>query len=272
MDSSASECPASFSLGEITRRQLIQGSTALLVRTAFVSWAPVIIVRGISNEKCESSDSPYDLALLPEGIRSRFIQNANGLTMHILEAGFDGKDHPLVVLLHGFPELAYSWRRVMLPIAAAGFHVVAPDRRGYGRTSGWAVRYEDDLSPFFTLNQLKDALTLVFALGYRSVAAVIGHDMGSPMAAWCSLVRPDVFRSVVMMSAPFAGPRRFHSISRRGTTMQSRAPYLIRFTTNSQDLILRVSTIKNTLQRLSQTKICGTHHREYTTFCVPITT
>lgn len=205
MDSSASQCPASFSLGEITRRQLIRGSTALLVRTAFVSWAPVIIVRGISNEKCESSDSPYDLALLPEGIRSRFIQNANGLTMHILEAGFDGKDHPLVVLLHGFPELAYSWRRVMLPIAAAGFHVVAPDRRGYGRTSGWAVRYEDDLSPFFTLNQLKDALTLVFALGYRSVAAVIGHDMGSPMAAWCSLVRPDVFRSVVMMSAPFAG-------------------------------------------------------------------
>lgn len=83
--------------------------------------------------------------------------------------------------------------------------MVAPDRRGYGRTSGWAVRYEDDLSPFFTLNQLKDALTLVFALGYRSVAAVIGHDMGSPMAAWCSLVRPDVFRSVVMMSAPFAG-------------------------------------------------------------------
>ena len=126
--------------------------------------------------------------------------------MHILEAGFDGNNSPLVVLLHGFPELAYSWRRVMLPIAAAGFHVVAPDRRGYGRTSGWAVRYEDDLSSFFTLNQLKDVLALVSALGYRSVAAVIGHDMGSPMAAWCSLVRPDVFRSVVMMSAPFAGP------------------------------------------------------------------
>lgn len=87
--------------------------------------------------------------------------------MHILEAGFDGNDIPLVVLLHGFPELAYSWRRVMLPIAAAGFHVVAPDRRGYGRTSGWAVRYEDDLSSFLTLNQLKDVLALVSALGYR---------------------------------------------------------------------------------------------------------
>jgi hypothetical protein len=49
-------------------------------------------------------------------------------------------------------------------------------------------------------------LGLVSAMGYRSVSAVIGHDQGSPLAAWCALVRPDVFRSVTMMSAPFAGP------------------------------------------------------------------
>ena len=49
-------------------------------------------------------------------------------------------------------------------------------------------------------------LPMVSACGYRSVAAMIGHDFGSPVAAWCVLVRPDVFRSVVLMSAPFAGP------------------------------------------------------------------
>ena len=94
----------------------------------------------------------------------------------------------------------------MGPLAAAGYHVIAPDVRGYGRTSGTDVRYDDDLAPFRTLNQVRDMLGLVSALGYRSVNAVIGHDQGSPLAAWCALVRPDVFRSVTMMSAPFAGP------------------------------------------------------------------
>ena len=113
---------------------------------------------------------------------------------------------PCVLLLHGFPELAYSWRKIMLPLAAAGYHVIAPDQRGYGRTTGWDGDYDGDLAPFRMLNVVKDALGLVSALGHRSVAAVIGHDFGSPVAAWCALARPDVFRSVVMMSAPFAGP------------------------------------------------------------------
>jgi pimeloyl-ACP methyl ester carboxylesterase len=65
---------------------------------------------------------------LPPGIRSRFVPNINGLTMHLLEAGFESQDRPCVLLLHGFPELAYSWRKVMLPLAAAGFHVIAPDQ------------------------------------------------------------------------------------------------------------------------------------------------
>jgi len=100
--------------------------------------------------------------------------------MHVLEAGFEVKDRPCVLLLHGFPELAYSWRKVMPPIAASGFHVIAPDRRGYGRTSAWDVGYDDDLDPFGTLSQVRDMLGLVSAFGYRSVAAVIGHDQGSP--------------------------------------------------------------------------------------------
>src|SRR5262249_53342813 len=73
---------------------------------------------------------------LPAGIRSRYVSNINGLTFHVLEAGFEEKGRPCVLLLHGYPELAYGWRKVMLPLAAAGFHVLAPDMRGYGRTTG----------------------------------------------------------------------------------------------------------------------------------------
>jgi pimeloyl-ACP methyl ester carboxylesterase len=109
-------------------------------------------------------------------------------------------------LLHGFPEIAYSWRKIMVPLAEAGFHVVAPDQRGYGRTTGWSANYDDDLSPFRILNAVRDALGLVAALGHREVAAVVGHDFGASVAAWCALVRPDVFRSLALMSAPFAGP------------------------------------------------------------------
>ena len=148
----------------------------------------------------------YGNVPLPAGIRSRFVEDINGLTMHFLEAGFEGSGRPCVLLLHGFPELAYSWRKVMLPIAAAGYHVIAPDQRGYGRTTGWDGDYDGDVGSFRALNLVRDAFGLVSALGYRSVAAVIGHDFGSPVAAWCSLIRPDVFRSVALMSAPFAGP------------------------------------------------------------------
>jgi pimeloyl-ACP methyl ester carboxylesterase len=145
---------------------------------------------------------------LPPGIRSRFVENINGLRMHVLEAGFETRGRPCVLLLHGFPELAYSWRKVMPRLAAAGYHVIAPDQRGYGRTTGWDGNYDGDLNSFRLLNMVRDALGLVSAFGYRSVDAVVGHDAGSSVAAWCALVRPDVFRSVVLMSAPFAGPPR----------------------------------------------------------------
>src|SRR3954469_7406858 len=143
---------------------------------------------------------------LPASIRSRYVDNINGLRMHALEAGFETKGRPCVLLLHGFPELAYSWRKVMPVLAAAGYHVIAPDQRGYGRTTGWDPSYEGGLGAFRLLNLIRDALGLVAAFGYRSIEAVVGHDFGSSVAAWCALVRPDVFRSVVLMSAPFAGP------------------------------------------------------------------
>ena len=178
----------------LTRRQQIQRLAAF----AYVAIA--------SRARASNESVAYGQAAIPPGIRSRFVNNINGLRVHMLEAAYDVKDRPCVLLLHGFPELAYSWRKVMLPLASAGYHVIAPDLRGYGRTTGWDADYDGDLASFSLLNMVRDALGLVSALGQQSVAAVVGHDAGSPVAAWCALIRPDVFRSVVMMSAPFGGP------------------------------------------------------------------
>jgi pimeloyl-ACP methyl ester carboxylesterase len=142
---------------------------------------------------------------LPSAIRQRIVEGVNGLSMHVLEAGFETRQRPLLLLLHGFPELAFSWRKLMPALAAAGYHVLAPDQRGYGRSTGADVSYEGDVRSFSLLNLARDALALVNAFGYREVHAVVGHDFGSNVAAWCALTRPDVFRRAVMMSAPFAG-------------------------------------------------------------------
>ena len=148
----------------------------------------------------------YENAHLPEGIRSRVVDNHNGLNMHVLEAGYETPNRPCVLLLHGFPELAYSWRKIMLPLAQAGFYVIAPDQRGYGRTTGWDANYDGNAGSFRMLNLVRDILGLLAALGQRSVVAVFGHDAGSFVAGSCAMIRPDIFRSTALMSAPFAGP------------------------------------------------------------------
>jgi pimeloyl-ACP methyl ester carboxylesterase len=141
-------------------------------------------------------------------MRTRSIDGVNGLRMKVLEAGHENADAPCVLLLHGFPELGYSWRGVIPALADAGYHAVAPDQRGYGGTTGWDSSYDGALDSFRMLNLVEDALALVAALGKRSVAAVVGHDFGAPVAAYCALTRPDVFRSVALMSAPFRGAPR----------------------------------------------------------------
>lgn len=108
------------------------------------------------------------------------------------EAGFEGAGNPCVLLLHGFPELAYCWRNQLLPLARAGFHVVAPDLRGYGLSASKAVTFDDDLLQYSMFNRVGDILGLVRALGYEQVAAVVGHDWGGPTAQWCARLRPDV--------------------------------------------------------------------------------
>ncbi len=140
---------------------------------------------------------------LPDGIASARVATESGLDQHYLQAGRPGQ--PMLLLLHGFPELAFSWRRVMLPLAAAGFHVVAPDQRGYGRTTGWEGDYDGDLSAYAVPNLVRDAVAFARALG-RPVHAVIGHDYGARVAAWAALLRGDVFPRLVAMSSPFGGP------------------------------------------------------------------
>jgi len=197
----------------MTRRQLIQGLAAMAPAAAAVTIRPTggsLMAADIGASTARSPArrtqefGPLSADVLPDGVRSRFVDNINGLRVHVLEAGYEGGRRPGLLLLHGFPELAYSWRNVMVPLAEAGYHVIAPDLRGYGRTTGWDDDYDGDLASFRRLNVVRDALGLVSAFGYRSLP-VIGHDFGSPVAAWCAVVRPDVFTSVALMSAPFGG-------------------------------------------------------------------
>ncbi len=117
----------------------------------------------------------------------------NGISMHIAEAG----EGPLVLLLHGFPELWYSWRHQLPALAAAGYHAVAPDVRGYGRTDA-----PDAIESYTMLNHTADAVGVLDALGERT-AVVVGHDWGAPIAWHCALLYPERFPAVVALSVPY---------------------------------------------------------------------
>ena len=159
-----------------------------LSRRGFVATATAAVAGGLALARrpahaavvrTEPANHPsYGNGTLAPEIRSRAIAGVNGLRVHVLEAGFETAGRPAVLLLHGFPELAYSWRKVMPPLAAAGYHVIAPDQRGYGRTTGWDDSYDADPDGFRMLNMVRDAAGLAFALGYRHVAALVGHDAG----------------------------------------------------------------------------------------------
>ena len=157
---------------------------------------------------------PYAQLQLPEplaerhlggGIRARIIPGVNGLRMHVLESGADRPQRPCVLLLHGFPEIAFSWRFVLPALAEAGFYAVAPDLRGYGRTGPARIDYGEDLRPYYMLNYVRDLLSLLGHLGRRR-AVLVGHDFGSGVACWAAMARPDRFPGLVHMSGPFGGP------------------------------------------------------------------
>src|SRR5262247_2385029 len=155
----------------VTRRRLLQALTALAPAAASTVAAATSSARradsrmknrgeprgepwqalGVGPQRTVNNDEPLSADVLPRGVRARFVDNVNGIRMHVLDAGFP---------------------------------VIAPDLRGYGRSGGTDVTFDDDLAPWRTLNEVTDMVALLSALGYRSVAAIVGHDFGSPVAAW----------------------------------------------------------------------------------------
>src|SRR5262245_21942802 len=119
--------------------------------------------------------------------------DTNGIRMHVAEQGTG----PLVILCHGFPESWYSWRHQLAALAAAGFHAVAADMRGYGQTDAPA-----EIEAYTLLHLVGDMVGLVGALGEKS-AVIAGHDWGAPVAWHAALLRADVFRGVIGLSVPY---------------------------------------------------------------------
>lgn len=117
----------------------------------------------------------------------------NGIRMHVAEQG----SGPLIVLCHGFPESWHSWRHQLPALAAAGFHAVAPDMRGYGQTDK-----PEAIDQYTLLHLVGDIVGLLDALGAEQ-AVVVGHDWGAPVAWHAALLRPDRFRGVVGLSVPY---------------------------------------------------------------------
>ena len=126
------------------------------------------------------------------GVTQRRVKT-NGIELNIAEAG----EGPLVLLLHGFPESWYSWRHQFAPLAAAGYHVVAPDMRGYGKSDK-----PPEITDYVQTEVIKDVIGLIPALGYEQ-AVVIGHDWGAPTAWATALFHPDKVRAVGGLSVPF---------------------------------------------------------------------
>jgi pimeloyl-ACP methyl ester carboxylesterase len=126
--------------------------------------------------------------------------DAGGVRIHLAESGEPGR--PVVLLIHGFPESWYSWRHQLPALAAAGYHAVALDVRGYGRSS--KPRAVED---YRMVRKVADVVGVVGALGTDDVT-VVGHDWGAPIAWTSALLRPDLFRGVAGLSVPYAPPRR----------------------------------------------------------------
>jgi pimeloyl-ACP methyl ester carboxylesterase len=126
-------------------------------------------------------------------VRHRTVET-NGIRMHVAEQG----EGPLVLLCHGFPESWYSWRHQLAALAAAGFHAVAPDMRGYGQTDQPA-----GIDQYTLLHLVGDTVGLVDAVGGGAPAAIVGHDWGAPVAWHAALLRPDRFRAVIGLSVPY---------------------------------------------------------------------
>ena len=156
-----------------------------VLRAMALSVAPLLSAGHLSLATAESNGEQHK-------VTHRTV-SANGLRFHIAESG----QGPLVLLCHGFPECWYSWRHQLPALAAAGFHAVAPDMRGFGKTEA-----PDDIAEYTIVHNIADMVELVSTLGEQQ-AVIVGHDWGAPVAWNSALVRPDIFRAVAAMSVPY---------------------------------------------------------------------
>jgi pimeloyl-ACP methyl ester carboxylesterase len=190
----------------LSRRDMLRAAGALAVGAAFAqpSGAAAAEPAGASVEPSSWVDPS-----LPE-VTHRMI-GTNGIRLHIAEQG----QGPLVILCHGFPECWYSWRHQLGALAKAGFHAVAPDLRGYGRSDR-----PEEVEKYTILHDVGDIVGLVDALGARQ-AVIAGHDIGAAIAWQAALLRPDRFSAVIALSPPFR-PRAFGDSEVPPTTLMPR--------------------------------------------------
>ena len=136
----------------------------------------------------------------------------NGIRLNIAEQG----EGPPVLLCHGFPESWYSWRHQIGALAAAGFHAIAPDMRGYGKSD--APEAVDQYTIFHLIGDLVGLLDALKA----ETAVIVGHDWGATIAWQAARLRPDRFRAVACLSVPYRprGPVRPTSIMPRTADAQ----------------------------------------------------
>jgi pimeloyl-ACP methyl ester carboxylesterase len=156
---------------------------ALLVSGAVIG-ASLLLVQKTRAEGLGGADTPrlkeYDVA-------------TNGISLHVTEQG----EGPAVLFCHGSPDTAYTWRGQMKVIASAGYRAIAPDMRGYGRSSA-----PTDATLYTPLKTTGDLVGLLDALKIPS-AVLVGHDWGAAHAWNASLMRPDRFKAVFCLSVPY---------------------------------------------------------------------
>ncbi len=135
-------------------------------------------------------------------IRSKVIKSVNGLNLHILENNVKVKSNNVILLLHGFPEISFSYRYIMLLFEKAGFYCIAPDQRGYGQTQS---RGRETLNSFSVLNLARDMSCLMQKLNIGKYH-LIGHDFGAYVSSYLCLLNSKNILSLTLMSMPFSGP------------------------------------------------------------------
>jgi pimeloyl-ACP methyl ester carboxylesterase len=171
-----------------SRRDMLRVAGALTVGAALTE-----LPKAAASEPSGAGPEPTSWvdSAMPE-VTHRMIVT-NGIRLHVAEQGRG----PLIILCHGFPECWYSWRHQLRALAKAGFHAVAPDLRGYGRSDR-----PEEVEKYTILHDIGDIVGLVDALGAEQ-AVIAGHDVGATMAWQAALLRPDRFRAVIALSVPF---------------------------------------------------------------------